>query len=172
MDPLVERARSGDLGAFEALAERTMPEVYRLAAAMVGHDDAHDVAQEALVAAWRELPTLRDTSRFEAWLRSIVMNRSRNVLRARRRRPTVTLIEDRGQLPTHEPMRASQDRIDLEAAFLGLNTDQREVVVLHYVADLPHRQIAAALGIPEGTVKSRLHAGLRALRAQVPELEQ
>lgn len=172
VDLLVERARSGDLAAFEALAERSMPEVYRIAAAMVGPDDARDVAQEALVAAWRELPSLRETSRFEAWLRSIVMNRARNVLRSRRRRPTVTLIEDHRQSQTHEPMRASQDRIDLEAAFRGLDTNQREVVVLHYVADLSHRAIAAALGIPEGTVKSRLHAGLRALRARLPEAER
>ena len=172
VDRLVELARSGDLAAFEAVAERSMPEVYRIAAAMVGPDDARDVTQEALLAAWRELPRLRHAGRFEPWLRSIVMNRARNALRTRRRRPTVTLIEDHRRSPAYEPMRASQDRIDLEAAFRGLSTQQREVVVLHYVVDLPLREVADTLNIPEGTAKSRLHAGLRALRTQLPPADR
>jgi RNA polymerase sigma factor (sigma-70 family) len=169
VDLLVERARSGDLAAFEALAERALPEVYRLATAMVGPDEARDVAQEALVAAWCELPKLRQTERFESWLRSIVMNRARNVLRGRRRRPTVSLIEERTAHLLDEPIVAAQRRLEIEGAFEGIVAEQREVLTLHYLLDLPLREVATVVGVPEGTAKSRLNAGLRALRARIPE---
>ena len=169
VDLLVERARTGDLAAFEQLAERCMPEVYRLAVAIVGPDDGRDVAQEALVAAWRELPTLREPKRFDSWLRSIVMNRARNALRSRRRHPTVSLIESHTTSLMDEPVSAVQRRIELEAAFGGIPAAQREVLVLHYLLDLPLREVATVLGLREGTAKSRLHAGLRALRARMPE---
>lgn len=169
VDLLVERARSGDLAAFEQLAERSMPEVYRLAVAMVGPDDGRDVAQEALVTAWIELPTLRQPERFESWLRSIVMNRARNTLRRRRRHPTVSLIEGHTRSLVDEPVSTIQRRIDLDAAFGGLTTEQREVLVLHYVVDLPLREVASVLGLREGTAKSRLHAGLRSLRSRLHE---
>jgi RNA polymerase sigma-70 factor (ECF subfamily) len=167
VDLLVERARAGDLDAFERLVERSLPEVYRLAAGIVGPDDARDVAQEVFVAAWRELPRLRDNARFEPWLRSIVMNRARNTLRARRRRPTVSLIHD-GVASTAEPIAAAQRRLDIERALQDLNADQREVIVLHYLLDLPLREVADVLRVPEGTAKSRLHSGLRVLRARDP----
>lgn len=166
---LVERARSGDVDAFEALADRSLPEVYRLATAIVGPDDARDVAQEALVAAWRELPRLRDVTRFRPWLRSIVMNRARNTLRSRRRRPTVGLVEGYGADVMHEPLAQAQQRLEIQAAFGGLASPQREVIALHYVLDLPLREVARILDIPEGTAKSRLHAALRALRERFPE---
>jgi RNA polymerase sigma-70 factor (ECF subfamily) len=169
VDLLVDRARAGDLDAFEALAERSLPDVYRLASAIVGPDDARDVAQEALVAAWGELPRLRETSRFEPWLRSIVLNRARNVLRSRRRRPTVGLIEGYGFDVAHEPLAETEQRLEIEAAFGGLGSAQREVLALHYVLDLPLREVARILEIPEGTAKSRLHAALRALRERFPE---
>jgi RNA polymerase sigma-70 factor (ECF subfamily) len=165
LERLVERARSGDVAAFEQLAERSMPDVYRLAVAMVGPDEGRDVAQEALVAAWRELPTLRRVERFDAWLRSIVMNRARNALRRRRRHPTVSLIADHATALVGEPLAEAHRRLDLEAAFRAVSTEQREVLVLHYVVDLPLREVAATLGVPEGTVKSRLNAALRGLRA-------
>jgi RNA polymerase sigma-70 factor (ECF subfamily) len=168
VNQLVERAQAGDVAAFEALVARTMPDAYRLAVAMVGDDDARDVTQESFVAAWRELPRLRDASKFEPWLRSIVMNRARNALRARRRHPVVRLSEERGQISATEPMHLSQERVDLEVALRRLGAEQRAVVALHYVLDLRLHEVAAALGIPEGTAKSRLHAALRALRAQGP----
>ena len=169
MDPLIERARAGDVAAFEQLAERVLPDAYRLATAMVGEDDARDVVQEALIAAWRELPRLRQVDRFEAWLRSIVMNRARNALRTRRRHPTVSLIEGHAVASVDEPMSTSQRRLDLEAAFGGISVEQREVLVLHYVLDLPLREVAEVLQLREGTAKSRLHAGLRALRSRIAE---
>jgi len=169
VDPLVERARSGDLVAFEQLAERSMPEAYRLAAAIVGPDDARDVTQDSLLAAWRELPNLRQAARFDSWLRSIVMNRARNALRSRKRHPTVALIETHPGGPIEEPMGATHQRLALESAFGEVPLEQREVLVLHYLLDLPLREVAATLRIPEGTAKSRLHAGLRVLRTGLGE---
>lgn len=169
VDSLVERARSGDVAAFEQLAERSMPEVYRLAAALVGPDEARDITQESLVAAWRELPQLRQTARFDSWLRSIVLNRARNALRARRRHPTITFIDGHASALVDEPIAATQQRLAIEAALGGLTAEQREVLVLHYLADLPLREVARTIGVAEGTAKSRLHGGLRVLRARLGE---
>jgi RNA polymerase sigma-70 factor (ECF subfamily) len=163
---IVERARNGDVAAFEELAAHYLPEAYRLAAAMVGVDDARDVAQEALVTVWRELPRLRDATRFEPWLRSIVMNRARNTLRSRRRRPTVTLDAEQSARFLHDPMVDVDLRFALEAELAPLNPESRAVLALHYLLDLPLRQVAEVLGIREGTAKSRLHAGLMVLRRE------
>ena len=143
--------------------------MYRLAAAMVGPDDAADMVQEAFVSAWRELPRLRDTDRWESWLRSILMNRCRNALRTRTRRPRLVLLDQDGRAAprqmSHEPMRAVDDRWAMHDALETLRPEDRAVIVLHYLADLPLRQVASVLGLRLGTVKSRLNAGLRALRA-------
>src|SRR5688500_10771849 len=86
---LIGRARRGDVAAFEQLVEPQLTQLYRLAAAMVGPEDARDVTQETLVSAWRELHHLKRADRLESWLRSIIMNRARNLLRSRRRHPAV-----------------------------------------------------------------------------------
>jgi RNA polymerase sigma factor (sigma-70 family) len=144
-------------------------DLFRLAAAMVGPDDAADMVQEAFVMAWRELPRLRDVDRWESWLRSILMNKCRNALRTRSRRPRVVLLEpDRHATVrhlTHEPMREIDNRSAMHDALGSLRPEDRAVIVLHYLADLPLRQVATVLGLRLGTVKSRLHAGLSALRA-------
>ena len=168
---LIERARHGDTRAFEQLADQHLPHLYRLAAAMVGPDDARDVTQDTLVSAWRDLPGLRDADRFEAWLRSILMNRARNVLRTRKRHPQVafepTLVHPAGF--TEEPMTAVHRQLAIHDALGELGPDHRAIIVLHYLADLPLREVADILGLREGTTKSRLHAGLTALRAQFGE---
>jgi RNA polymerase sigma factor (sigma-70 family) len=169
VESLIDRARAGDLAAFEQLAERYLPEAYRLALAMVGPDEARDVAQDAMVAVWQTLPRLRDPARFESWLRSIVMNRARNVLRSQRRHPTTTIEERHTAALVDEPMSGVHSRLATEAAFADLNADNRAVLILHYVLDLPLRQVAEILGLREGTAKSRLHSGLRVLRARMTE---
>jgi RNA polymerase sigma-70 factor (ECF subfamily) len=169
VDSLVARARTGDLGAFEQLADRHLPDAYRLAMSMVGPDDARDVAQEAMVAAWRQLPNLRDESRFDSWLRSIVMNRARNLLRTRRRHPTVALQAEHVALLLDEPIAQSDLKLAIDAAFANLSIDVRSVLVLHYLLDLPLRQVAEILGVREGTAKSRLHAGLKDLRRRMED---
>ena len=159
----------GDTAAFEELTVAYSPEMFRLAAAMVGPDDAADMVQEAFVSAWRELPRLRDADRWESWLRSILMNRCRNALRTRTRRPQLVLLDPDGhETPrqmAHEPMRDVDNRWAMHDALGALRPEDRAVIVLHYLADLPLRQVAGVLGLRLGTVKSRLNAGLRALRA-------
>lgn len=170
---LAERAKRGDVAAFEELTVQHSADMFRLAAAMVGPDEAVDMMQEAFVAAWRELPRLRDTDRFESWLRRILLNRCRNTLRTRSRRPTLTVLDPDGSLGpgrmTAEPMRHAENRWAMHDALAELRPEDRAVIVLHYLADLPLRQVASVLGLRLGTVKSRLNAGLRALRAQSQE---
>ena len=168
-DALVERAQDGDIAAFEQLAERFLPDVYRLALGIVGPDDARDVAQDAMVAAWQMLPKLRDPTRFASWIHSIAVNRARNALRARRRRPTIALQDEHTGLLVAEPMTDVHLRMAVDSTLSVLKPDVREVLVLHYVLDLPLREVSGILGIREGTAKSRLNAGLRTLRAHMQE---
>jgi RNA polymerase sigma-70 factor (ECF subfamily) len=168
IDEVVRQARDGRTDAFESLVERHGPEMYRLAAAIVGPDDARDVAQEAFVAAWRDLPNLRQLDRFEVWLRRIVINRSRNALRSRGRRPTQRLE----QMTVSETASRGTDFRDavhardaLDGAFDGLSADHRAAVVLHYGAELSIRETADAMGVAIGTAKSRLNAALGRMRA-------
>ena len=93
---LVRRAQAGEREAFEMLVDRHANEVYRLASAIVGEADARDVTQESLVQAWTKLPRLRDADAFAPWLRRICVNRCRNWLRSRKRRPTASLDADEG----------------------------------------------------------------------------
>jgi RNA polymerase sigma-70 factor (ECF subfamily) len=168
---LVARAAAGDSRAFEQLVDRHLPALYRLAAAMVGPEDARDVTQETLVSAWRELPGLRNGERFESWLRSILMNRARNLLRTRRRHPQVALAHTGHEATAfvEEPINALDRQLAIDDALATLGPDHRAIIVLHYLADLPIREVAEILGLREGTTKSRLHAGLSRLRAQFSE---
>jgi RNA polymerase sigma-70 factor (ECF subfamily) len=106
-------------------------------------------------------------------MRSILMNRCRNALRTRSRRPQLVVLDmDRpiGALrAAHEPMREVDNRWAMHDALSALRPEDRAVIVLHYLADLPLREVAATLGLRLGTVKSRLNAGLRALRAERQE---
>ena len=155
------------------LVERHAADTYRLAAAIVGPVDARDVTQETFVAAWQQLPRLRDADAFAPWLRRICVNRSRNWLRGvnRRGRP-VSLDADHGlagRLPdTRRDFRgAVEARMVLEPAFEQLSADQRAMLALHYSMGLSIAEAADALGIRVGTAKSRLNAGLNALRGSV-----
>ena len=175
LNALVERSKRGDTAAFEELTVHYSTDLYRLAAAMVGPDEAADMVQDAFVSAWRMLPRLRDSDKWESWLRSILMNRCRNALRTRSRRPQLVLLDPDGHATarevTLEPMRDVDNRWALHDALGALRPEDRAVIVLHYLADLPLRQVASVLGLRLGTVKSRLNAGLRALRAADHEEE-
>lgn len=168
---LIDRAVRGDVAAFEALVEPHLPPLYRLATAMVGSDEARDVTQETLVSAWRELRKLKQPNRLESWLRSILMNRARNTLRTRKRHPAVSFepMLGHGRALVEEPIAGLHGRWAVEEALQTLRPDERAVLVLHYLADLPLRQVAESLGLREGTAKSRLHAGLKGLRHHFAE---
>ena len=152
------------------LVEEHATEVYRLAAAIVGVADAADVTQETFVAAWQQLPRLRDARAFRGWLRRICVNRSRNWLRAGVRRGSVDSLEDAGFMApaARGDFRIAADaRAILEPAFLHLTPDQRAVLALHYSMGFSIADAADALGVPVGTAKSRLNAGLAALRRAI-----
>lgn len=167
---LIERAKHGDVNAFEQLIEPHVASLYRLATAMVGPEDARDVTQDALVHAWRDLRKLQRADRLEAWLRTILMNGARNVLRTRRRRPSVTFDPStHGDRFLDEPFSGLHGRWSVEEALATLRPDERAVVVLHYLADLTLGQVAQTLSIREGTAKSRLHTALQALRLHYAE---
>lgn len=165
----MRRAQAGDRDAFEALVGEHATEVYRIAASIVGAADAGDVMQDTFVAAWQQLPKLRDDSAFRAWLRRICVNRARNWLRtARRRGPTADLDAARATAdPRADFGPAAEARVLLDAAFELLSADQRAMLALHYGMGFSISESADAIGIPIGTAKSRLNAGLVALRRAV-----
>jgi RNA polymerase sigma-70 factor (ECF subfamily) len=138
--------------------------------AIVGWELAPDVLQEALIRAWRELPTLRDPDRFRIWVRRITVNLSRDALRARRRSLLVAfepaLLRSSS---TPDPATTVATVIDLDAALDRLTADQRAIVALHYQLGLPIREVALTLGIRDGTAKSRLNAALVVLRRVLGE---
>lgn len=146
--------------------------MYRLTAAIVGRGDAADVAQETLVVAWQQLPKLRDDGAFALWLQRICVNRSRNWLRDRGRRPRAALdigggVADVLPDPGGDFRGAVEARTVLEPAFEALTPDQRAVLALHYSMGYSIAETADALGIRAGTAKSRLSAGLAALRREL-----
>lgn len=139
---------------------------------MVGPDAAEDVTQDALVRAWRDLPRLRDDDRFLAWTRRILVRCARDLQRRdgrRRRLVRVDAIDARGPDDAgDDDHAAATDRMtDIHRALSRLTLEQRAVVALHYLADLSLVDVAATLGIPLGTAKSRLHAGLGVLRREL-----
>jgi RNA polymerase sigma factor (sigma-70 family) len=170
---LVRRAQAGDREAFEMLVERFAAETYRLAAAIVGEADARDVSQETFVAAWQQLPRLREAHSIAPWLRRICVNRSRNWLRSRDRRgrPASLDADDVGAERFADPQRdfrgAVEARALLEPAFERLSPDQRAVLALHYSMGYSIAEAADALGVRVGTAKSRLNAGLARLRQAI-----
>jgi RNA polymerase sigma factor (sigma-70 family) len=167
---LVSRSRARDRDAFEMLVAQHAAATYRLAAAIVGPADAADVTQESFVTAWQQLPKLRDPGAFGPWLRRICVNRSRNWLRSRGRRPRAALDdgEEAGMEDSGPDFRVdAETRAILEPAFESLSADQRAVLSLHYSLDLSIAESADALGIRVGTAKSRLSAGLAVLRREL-----
>jgi RNA polymerase sigma-70 factor (ECF subfamily) len=162
-DELVERAQAGDHDAYAALVTTHFERVLRMARALTGNDaDARDATQDAFVAVWRGLPNLRDRTRFEPWLHQVVRNRCRDLLRRRRRVREIAL--DGHDVVVDDPGATSLDRTVLLAAFDRLSMDERRILVLHHLEALPVAEVGRQLGIPVGTVKSRLFAARRSLR--------
>jgi RNA polymerase sigma-70 factor (ECF subfamily) len=162
---LVERARQGDHDAFAQLVD---PALARLdaAARLILRDPelARDAVQEALIRAWRDLPGLRDPDRFDAWLHRLTVNACLDLARSRRRRPIEVEISqlDAPSQPDHSGSLADRELVD--AALRRLDPGHRAVVALHYLLGMSLPDVAASLGIPLGTAKSRLHHALAAMR--------
>jgi RNA polymerase sigma-70 factor (ECF subfamily) len=168
MRDLVVRAQDGDRDAFAALVDLTSDRLYALAARILrDHDLAEDALQGALINAWRQLPTLRDPERFDAWVRKVLVHAC--YAEARRRRSWTANVR---VLPVDGPAGPDEilsvdDRDALDRAFRRLSVEHRAVFVLHHHQGLPLVEIAETLGIPAGTARSRLHHATRLLRSAV-----
>jgi RNA polymerase sigma-70 factor (ECF subfamily) len=152
--------------AFTALADRHLGEAYRLAGIILGDRlEAEDATHDAVVTAWRSYGSLRDTASFEPWFQRILVNTCRDRLRRRRRTPVVEIDVARASGTGQDAFLRVDDRLVLDFAFETLSPDHRVVIALRYHADLTVDAIAVRLGIPAGTVKSRLHFATRQLYA-------
>lgn len=167
-EALVIRARAGDRDAFEAVARAIGRRVYVVAYRILRDaDQADDAAQTTLIAVWHDLPGLRDPQRFEAWVdRLVVRNCVRIGRRPRRLGVThVTLPDDlAGTTDTIADVAA---RDEIERGFRMLSVEHRAVLVLHHYLGLSHREIADRMGIPAGTVGSRIHHATQRMRSSL-----
>lgn len=165
---LIGRAQRGDEEAFASLAVAVGDRLHRVAHRILRDLDlAEDATQHALLAIWRDLPQLRDPARFEAWsYRLLVRACYAEGRRSRRWRPNLHLVSA-DEPSEHEELGSVVDRDQLERGFRRLSIDHRAVVVLHHYLDLPLDQVAETLGVPVGTVRSRLLRAMRGLRAAI-----
>jgi RNA polymerase sigma-70 factor (ECF subfamily) len=163
---LVERAMTGDHDAFAELARVSIGRLF-VVARLILRDEAaaEDATQEALVAVWRHIHGLRDPDRFEAWLHRLLVNACNREARSGRKRSAIELHVAANEAPQPDPNLGLLDRDQLERGFLRLEADQRAVLVLHYYVGLSLDDVAEALSIPRGTVRSRLHRATQAMRA-------
>jgi RNA polymerase sigma-70 factor (ECF subfamily) len=165
---LVERAQRGDHEAFDALASAAYHRLYAIARRILRDGyAAEDSVQDALVKAWRELPGLRDPGAFDAWLHRLLVNACNDQVRRARRRPTELPALPIERAEPHDDLAQLADRDELEQAFLQLTVEHRAVLVLTHYVGLPAPDVGRILGIPPGTVASRLHYGARAMRAAI-----
>jgi RNA polymerase sigma-70 factor (ECF subfamily) len=167
-EDLVRRYLSGDRGAFAALVERHERRVYNLALRMTGREeDARDATQDAFLTALRKLSSFRGEAAFTTWMHRVTVNACYDLLRKRQRQPLLDLGDDDNARPepppAADPADATSLSIDVQRALLEVPPDFRAVMILHDVQDLPQEEVSAILGIPVGTVKSRLHRGRIAL---------
>ena len=170
---LLERARDGDLDAFNDLVVLHQDQLFNLVARMVpDRDQAHDVVQEAFFSAYRNLGRFRGGS-VRSWLSRIAVNAAMDTQRARKRRPSQPypeLEDEAWQPPTGEEadpegLTLSAERTAvLERALAGITPDQRASIVLFDVEGYDYAEIAEMTGVSLGTVKSRIHRGRLALR--------
>ena len=167
---LVERAREGDHDAFAELARVSVARLDSAARLILRDPElARDAVQDGFIAAWRNLPTLRDPDRFDAWLRRLVVRACVDVLRRRGRRPIEVEIPVLFEPSVADATGLLADRELLDLALRRLQPEWRAVVVLHYYLGMPLPEVASVLGIPIGTAKSRHHRSLEVLRASVAD---
>lgn len=163
---LVIRAQRGDEEAFASLAVAVGDRLHAVSHRILRDVDlAEDATQQALLTIWRDLPQLRDPTRFDAWsYRLLVRACYAEARRTRLWAPNLRI------LPADEPAgpdatRRVIERDQLERGFRRLSIEHRAVVVLHHYLDMPLEEVAETLGIPLGTVRSRLLHAVRGLRA-------
>lgn len=152
--------------AFTRLTQSRLASCYRLAAVILRDPvEAEDATHDAAVRAWERWASLRDPERFDAWFDRILVNECRDRLRRRRSRPSFVPLTDGPRGVAADGVDAIPDRQALLQAVDQLQPDQRIAVVLHFYLGLTAEQIGERTGTRTGTVKSRLHYAIEALRA-------
>jgi RNA polymerase sigma-70 factor, ECF subfamily len=175
---LVERAGKGDHDAFTVLASSAANRLDGAARLILRDPElARDAVQNTLVRAWRDLPGLRDPSRFDAWLHRLLVNSCLDEARRKRRRPIEVEIREIDEPARADSSRELADRDLVERALNRLEPDHRALVVLHYYLGYPLPEAATLVGISLPAAKSRLHRAMQGLRrsmvdtAAVPDFE-
>jgi RNA polymerase sigma-70 factor (ECF subfamily) len=159
-DPdLVRRFQQGQEEAFVQLMRRHERRVYNLAYRMLGDaEEARDAAQETFLSCFRNLGKFRGDAAFSTWLHRIAANVCFDALRKRSKGPVEAIrFHEPVAAPDHGDQTATS--IDVQRALLSVSPEFRAVLILHEIQDVPVEEIAAALELPVGTVKSRLHRG-------------
>ena len=170
----VHKAQKGDQAAFAWLVESYQGPVYRLALRMgLRPEDAEEAAQNAFLAAWRGLPSFRGEAKFSTWLYRLASNAAVDILRREKKYENQWDIEDL-QRPDAAPSPQEQvERQDTQqavrAAMAALPAEFRQVLVLRYLQEMSYQEIAQALALPEGTVKSRINRAKGQLKALLAE---
>jgi RNA polymerase sigma-70 factor (ECF subfamily) len=169
---LVIAAKAGDGDAFMDLVQLETPGAYRLSLTILRHPfDAEDALQDAFVRAWRQLPGLRDVEQWQPWFRRIAVNTAIDI---GRRRNALRIVP----LGFHEPPPAADgsvglaDRDEIGQAMGHLDANDRALLALRFGQDLELPDVAAALSIPLGTAKSRLHRALGRLRKELESVDE
>lgn len=165
----IQLAQDGSVEAFARVIQLYERTLYGVARTYVGRDeDCADVVQDTVMKAFRAIRTLREPAYFKTWMIQILINECRQWQRKKKRSPTVELSPLQIERKSEQ---APYEAIELTEAVWKLEHELRIVVWLHYYEDLPIKQVALRVGVPEGTVKSRLHRA-RVLLAEELESSQ
>ena len=163
---LVEQAQAGDQSAFMDLVRSRGDQLFSIAQRILRDiDRAEDALQDALVIAWRDLPSLRDPDRFDAWVHRVLTNVCiAQATRERRRAANLRVLPVDGPAAPDD-LHGVIDRDQLDRGFRRLTPEERAILVLHHYVGYAPSEIAELLGSPPGTIRSRLHHAHRAMRA-------
>ncbi|MBP3520759.1 MAG: RNA polymerase sigma factor [Oscillospiraceae bacterium] len=172
LDRLLLAVGAGDREALARLYEETRGAVYAAALGVLGnHHEAQDVTQEAFVRIWENAPGYRSQGSPMAWMLTITRNLARMSLRREGRKGELS-PEEWESIPAGEEQEAAEDRMALREALASLDSEERQIILLHAVSGLKHREIAALIERPLSTVLSRYQRGLKKLKKQLEGEEQ
>jgi len=159
---MIERAKMGDKGVLIELIMRQKQDYYRLAYIyMKNQDEALDAMEDMILKVYENIKRLKDNTAFYSWSKTILVNCCKNNLRRKNRVILISNIPE----GSHEDVFLEKDeQLDIDIHLVKLNQKCQEVIKLRYYLDMDYESIAAVLKIPLGTVKSRIHAGLKKLK--------
>lgn len=167
MDEKINRAKSGEKSALNSLVIEHYPRVFRFCARRLGDDLGQDAAQETFITMHKQIKGFQAKSSFETWLLGIAHNQCRNMARSRKRDPIS--LDHALEVGGADPAGQLTENHSLKFALGTLSEEHREVVLLHEIEGLSYLEISEIVGIPEGTVKSRLYHAFKNLRLQLQE---